>query len=249
MPYASRRVHKRSYRKRSLRGVASTSRAVFPRRSRYRRKFPRRYRTPTEFPSSMRVKLRYTADVDLNVTADSGTKITYSMNSAFDPLYSFGGATCSGFSQWAGIYERYMVSGAKITFSGTATSNDNASLVVGIRSRPSSLPALADDAFYGDWLIESKSPCYRRLPKWVTPQPYPRFSLSKYFSVKRTEQISMLDDVHYGASTAADPANEAVIDVVASYTTGTGTCTIPAHVTITYYVKFYRPKVEADVAV
>lgn len=239
------RYARRSYRKRVIR--KRPTKAV----RRYRR-YPKRVgirRSPTEFPSSMFMKLRFTEDRPLNITVGSGALTSYSMNSPFDPLYGLGGGSCSGFAQFAAVYERYLCTGCKVVFTGVATANDNSSLVVGMRARPSSHPVPTGTSFYGDWLIESKSPCYRRLPSWVTPQPYSRWSLTKYFSVKGTEAVKSLEDVYYAATTAADPTNQPLVDIVAGYTTGTGTCVLDCHVTITYYVKFFRPKIEENVAV
>lgn len=245
MPYVRR---KRSYRKSSYRKRPVASRKV-PRRTRRYHKRGRVSRVATEFPSSMRIKLRYAADDTVGVSSGSGAVRTYSVNSPFDPYVSVGGGSCSGFAQWAGMYRKYVCHSCRVVVTGVVTDNDNSTLVVGIRGRSSSSGLPGSAALYGDWLVESKGSAYRRIPPWVSPQPYHRFTLVKYFTVKELEGWSNLDDSDWSADVTADPPGQPVFDLVAGYTTGTGTCTIEYHTSITYYTKFFQPKLSEDVAV
>lgn len=40
---------------------------------------------------------------------------SYSMNSAFDPLYTIGGGTCTGFTEWMTLYTRFYVSNVRMS--------------------------------------------------------------------------------------------------------------------------------------
>jgi len=47
----------------------------------------------------------------------AGAAVAYTivaMNSPFDPVYSVGGGTCTGFAQWIALYQRYFVKQCKI---------------------------------------------------------------------------------------------------------------------------------------
>lgn len=76
------------------------------------------------FPPSKLVKLRYVdSTLTLNPAAGLTQTIAYRANSVYNPYFPAGGHQPMGFDQWAAIYTRYVVVGAKITVTPTPVSN------------------------------------------------------------------------------------------------------------------------------
>lgn len=106
MPY------KRKYRKRKPR--------TYPRR--YRKK--RRRRLPeTGFPMSKLVKLKYVTEIQLDAASNAVAVHNFMSNGIFDPDVTGVGHQPLGHDQWASVYDRYTVVGAKIKATPIATSS------------------------------------------------------------------------------------------------------------------------------
>lgn len=83
------------------------------------------------FPDSIQVKLRYSTFIQLNPSPASPAQHLFRCLSLYDPDYtrSLGDHQPMYFDQWAGIYTKYTVKGAKITMSwipgSTSLNNQN----------------------------------------------------------------------------------------------------------------------------
>lgn len=102
MPYVkrSKKYKKKSYRRR---------RKANPRRA-----------LLSGFPIKKLVKMRYVdTGVNLDAPASGIAQVVYRANSVFDPYEPIGGHQPMSFDQWALIYNKYTVLGAKITMEWT----------------------------------------------------------------------------------------------------------------------------------
>jgi len=61
------------------------------------------------YPDSALATLTFTEPYQLTVSTLPGDYRIFSLSGAYDPLYSIGGGSCTGFSWYAGIYKRYYV--------------------------------------------------------------------------------------------------------------------------------------------
>lgn len=80
------------------------------------------------FPDSLTTNLVYSDSIILDPTAANPLpKFSYRLTSLFDPQFTLGGGQPTYFDQLAGLYERYIVNGAKITciFSRSSTTAAN----------------------------------------------------------------------------------------------------------------------------
>lgn len=114
-----------------------------PRYSPYRRRTRRRTRTPSTlvtraqgfmpklsvprkifgFPDSLVTKLKYSDLITLTSTSNSLARYVFQPNNAYDPDYSGTGHQPMMFDQFAAVYARYVVLGAKVTASFSPISN------------------------------------------------------------------------------------------------------------------------------
>lgn len=59
--------------------------------------------------------IRFQEYVGLTSGATTYAYSTYSLNSPFDPLYTIGGGTCTGFAEWMTLYNRFYVSACRVS--------------------------------------------------------------------------------------------------------------------------------------
>lgn len=73
---------------------------------------------PDPFPTRLLTRMKYVTTGELysnSLTADTcGTEHVYRCTSIYDPYYGSGGTTTVGWSNYAAIYQKYIVYGAKI---------------------------------------------------------------------------------------------------------------------------------------
>nr|WAE42350.1 MAG: capsid protein [Cressdnaviricota sp.] len=246
MPYGKRSFARR--RTPAYRARRSTYRArTAPRR--IARRSSRRTRPATQFPSQMMTKLKYNTHSALSVSSLGGASFAYSLNSPYDPQISSGGGSCSGYEQWAGMYENYLCYGAKFVLTAYPKSNTDQMLiglapVVGGGHYPSTTLA------YSDWLTESKYAIYRVAPQYVEGNNYQPIRLKKYFSVKKLQQLSHLgtDTANFSGATAGDPPIQPVVALIIAFQDMSGDANVVYDICITYYTLFYNPKTSFDLA-
>lgn len=234
-----RRGRRIGYRRRFRKSTRTTRRPFRARRYIRRTRVGRRL--PIEMPASVMVKLRsFTAFTLSTAGATAGAYNAISLNSAYDPYVGAGGGSCTGFTQWAALYGRYMVRASKHVVRAQVNTNGSVDGVFGMYPLASTdtVPSLFKQA---DALTEIKGARMRVMGNASSAASTdPRIVLTKYFSIRRIEGQSSLDDDLYGAAVTADPTRQPqLIIAMGSYSNFTA----EVHVVVqsTYYVKFYRP--------
>lgn len=211
------------------------------RRKTYRRRRRRVPRLKLGFPSHKIVKLRYCAPLNLDAPAGALGSHTYSMNSVFDPDFSGIGHQPRFFDQWAAIYGRYTVLGAKITVSiiGPTTSSVGQKLGIQMSGNDTGLTFPNNDVTA---LLEA--PMINAKMRTVHPEPSRTKPLSHYWSYRKTMgRLNPTDDVCSAAVTTS-PTNRHYAVVFAG-TAGVDDLANPGPlkciVTIDYITRFYEP--------
>lgn len=237
------------YRRRSIRRPTYRRRTAPYRRRKTFGKFRARVyrnRFRTEIPSCSYVKLKFHDEPQLSWGAGgSSSSFSYSLNSAFDPYIGLGGGTCSGWAAWAGMYDRYLCYGAKFVVHVAAGITSGIPLTIGLAACHTG-EALPGPAALIDWLRES--PSYKIISRTITGagitnSEWARTRFSKYYAVKRIQGVKSINyEEDYSGPTTGDPAIEPPVYLVAVQST-LGTMTMVTTVDITYYVKFYQPKI------
>lgn len=199
------------------------------------------------FPSRKLVKLRYTKT---NVTLDPGAGLTASYtfraNSVFDPDFSGVGTQPMAFDQWASIYERYCVVGArmKIYITPAVVNNNGNPCYMGITlgphtdnlSRFTTIANILESKHTRGWQLVNNSNTVIGRSGMKT--------LSRKFSAKKAFGITnVLDDSDYGAAVSANPANQHYFQVWAASIGGNDPSLIDMTVMIDYIVMFQDPKI------
>ncbi len=121
-----------------------------------RRARTRRRRLPlTGFPKSKMVKLRYVESISLNPTAAVPASHYFNASSLFDPNSSGVGHQPLGYDQWAALYGKYTVVGAKIKVTYTPQAG------AGAVQTPGMMGVILDDNatfsyLSGEEILESK---------------------------------------------------------------------------------------------
>lgn len=190
------------------------------------------------------MKLRFHDEPALSWgAAASSATVSYSMNSPYDPYYAVGGGQCSGFSQYASIYDRYICTGCKVTaqVSSGLTSGLNINFGLCGTASNESLPAAPQ---YIDYLRESPRTkvVSKVINSGITNAQWSHGRVSKYFSVKRVEnRKSIIGEDNYTAATTADPTTQPLVTLIVAQSAN-GATTLVTSVDIVYYVRFYQPK-------
>lgn len=217
-------------------------------RKAYRRKktSPRRGLTLSGFPSKKLVKLRY---VETDLTLDASASLTdmnvYRANSLYDPNYSGIGHQPMGFDQWANIYNRYTVKGAKITvtYTRTGTGNVNPSYL-GITLSSDTDPLSGYTTLNN--ILESKLTVKDPLVVGTTTnlgkstyqnQVIKYFSAKKFFGV-----VDVEDGASYSALVSTNPAKDAYFGVWTASVDNNDPGIISCRVLIDYICEFREPK-------
>lgn len=214
-----------------------------PRRRVRRRRYNPRKAILSGFPSQKLVKLRY---IDTNVTLDAGVGLTqeyvYRANSVFDPDHTGIGHQPMGFDQWAGIYNRYTVLGAKITvvYNPSAAGSVTAGYV-GITLSGDTNP-LSNYTSINN-ILESKLTGARTTITGMNQMLGKETRISKNFSAKKFFGVK---DVQDGASLSAlvgaNPAKDAYFSVWQASIDGNNPASASLTVKIDYIVLMREPK-------
>lgn len=194
-------------------------------------------------PPIRSANLRYCTSAELITTATSIGWFDMRANSIFDPEHATGGGQPMGFDQWTGLFDQYIVTGAKCTVNISykdQTDNKTKPIVCGVY--------LSDDATipYTDWkgLVEAKKGSYRTLvPQQSLPvRVFSKFSCRKFFNVK--DPLDVVGKL--GAATNANPSEEAIFiiwaDQIVRDASETQSVNLIAQITMDYHVQFTEPR-------
>lgn len=192
------------------------------------------------FPQSKTVKLRYNDQVLISPTAAMVAQFhAFRANSIYDPDATGVGHQPLGRDIWAGLYNRYMVIGAKISVKMVPTGTSNYHATCGV--------LVDDDATVDDQnvttLIERGKSRYKSFlnsytsgSKSVTTLKQ-TFSAKKWFGFKDAKD----NDYGYGAPVGQNPSDQAYFIVwVGSHLADIDA--VSAIVTIDYIVTFTEPR-------
>ena len=229
MPYTKRTNKKRPVRRRRRKYKPSPRRAIL-----------------SGFPTSKLVKLRYVdSTATLDAAVGSSSSIVYRANSVYDPYYAAGGHQPMGFDQWAAIYSRYTVLGAKITVRPTPTATPSViPMYYGVTLSGSANPLGNYSTI--DNILESKLTANKRLialhPAGPSDSRQMGMSVVQKFSAKKFFGVA---DVQDGAALSAvvsdNPAKDAFFGVWAAAIDGNDPGSMSFNVQIDYIVLFREP--------
>jgi len=198
------------------------------------------------FPNRKLVKLRYVENqLSMDPTTANFDSYAFRANSVFDPDVQLGGHNPMGFNQWAAIYRKYTVLGAKISMQYTPTATGNTApgfFGILLANSPTDIKTYSSDI---NALLESKE-CggnYKIAGPVSTvdsagrfAQVRKRFSSKKWFGVK-----DVLDNSNLTALTSADPVTQAYFVCWIAAIDGNDPARQPFKVVIDYIVMFQEP--------
>lgn len=201
------------------------------------------------FPSKKIVKMRY---VDSNLTLDPGAGTTnshvYRLNSVFDVDFSGTGHGPMASAEWAAIYNRYTVLGAKIQVRAKPAGSTNIiAPVFGICIAPTSAPLsgftsidnILESKLCAGWKIASVS---QPSSSGASGHTYP--TVTRYWSAKKFFGVKDIQDgADFSALTNANPNKVAYASVWAASVDGGNAGDITAMVIIDLIVQYSDPKV------
>lgn len=193
------------------------------------------YRMP--FARSTITTLRYVQRIELDPGALGTTDWhTFRMNSIFDPDYTSTGHQPMGHDQYATLYHRYLVLGAKMTvqFVTTGTTVGTGGNIVGLRFDKDATASadIIDTIEHSDTKYRVLSSSESSAGKVTITQ---NFSTKKFFAVKRYDQ-------DHSAIMSNNPARLAYCHMFCGpLETGIDTSKVACLVTINYLVKFSEP--------
>lgn len=245
MPYSKAR--RGGYRRSKTKTRTKTSYKKVYRKRRYHN-YRRSKFSPNSFLSLDKYfcKLRFTDYQQITAAAgDSSECLQYSLNSVFDPYYGVGGGSVRGFAELAGIWDKYCVTGCKVTVQYARTDgpypirmyiqgwswNDVASAAPTFEelcAQQTNAVSVMILPYHGDSVVMQRTPV-----------------LVKYFSIKKLEGHTITSDENYIADGAADPAYQSTVGIglTKPIAYAANAVTLDVQVTLKYYVQF-RDRIE-----
>lgn len=182
-------------------------------RSRAKRRIPYRARVPRMLAKvtapRIRVKLEYNRDFTLAASSPSVAQYhTFRLNSLFDPDLTGIGGQCSGFDEWATLYEKYCVYGCKVTVR-CVNKTSNPAVVVMFPSavQPSSITD-------SETARQQAGAVYRMLG---ASTGYDAKVMSRYYTISSIYGVSkraVLESDGYRSLVSTNPANQALITIM-----------------------------------
>ncbi len=151
------------------------------------------------FPKRQMVRLKYSDTIRLDPGLATAAEYTFRCNSLFDPDFTSVGHQPRTYDQWALLYNKYTVVGAKITVKpfGPTTWENVTSLVYGIaKSKDTGLPAGLD------WIDLAEQPSLFGSYRTLTAEIGKARSITQTFSLKKD-----LNEVPNGDNSAVTNAN------------------------------------------
>lgn len=194
-------------------------------------------------PEKTKVTLRFQEYVTMASGANSYAYQTYSMNSAFDPLYSIGGGTCTGFTEWMTLYTRFYVSKCMIS---TTFYNGGTDPTVHYQ-----LALRSDDAVGGvaptlDKILEGRD-CRFTIP-WIGAHPSNGRALSvTYYPSKFQGLPAAANREELSGDVATDPNIQPAVQCGFYLANGAVQKSNAIFILIEYTTTFFRPRLLGDI--
>jgi len=199
----------------------------------------------------MRAPLVFTDRVTLDMTGNQADYRQYSLNSAFDPLYSAGGGSCTGFSQYAAMYSRYIVERIIVDahFDNVATNGLGREMRAFLRAVPTgqlaSFPSVA--TLIASDVVEAQYCKSCTLTYINAGFRDASATLHAEFIPWRTEGLpnEIADFVNLSSLCTGDPVRQGVVFVGTFVYASGATCYCDIDVNITYVTRFFEPVITA----
>lgn len=197
----------------------------------------------TVCPESVTVTLKF--QYSANFITDVYNYSVFSMNSVYDPLYTAGGGSCTGYLTWASLYDRYYVSRTTVE---AFFMNRSDSAAVGHQVLAYILPFTSAQAAAGSAivvtpdLVSESARCTSVLLPPNLGASNSSGRLTQSYDVSNFEGNPSVSANWLGLSgrVGADPTSEGCINVGFVACDGTtATCSIEMFVVVTYRVRFY----------
>lgn len=199
----------------------------------------------TIVPTRMSTVLRFqTVNNSLSFATTQSAYVTISVNGAYDPLYTLGGGSCTGFAELAALYNRYIVTKAHIRMDilNSSTNSVGNNLVAFIAEIPASQVGMVGTTVSED-ILESRR-CTTNLVSRSDAVEFRR--IERDIDVLTLEGLPslMADYENLSGSKTANPDRTCVALCGATRPTGPqASNTAEVLVVVDYYMTFYQPTV------
>lgn len=204
---------------------------------------PHVYRSLGGFPDSVQVKLRYVSFITLNPQPATPAQHLFRCISVYDPDLTGVGHQPMYFDQWAGIYTKYTVKGAKCSMKwipGVNTAVNNPAGLWGIytSTNTTGINVFTDTTGILEANNSTNMRCAGVLSTGLT-NPSKQATVSSYFSTKKFFGITNPNDGNaYSAETTTNPQQEAYFCCYYADINGNDPATQEYYVQIDYIVEF-----------
>lgn len=227
MPY-----RKKNYRKKGK----GKGKRRYNRKKKYNKATFTRMKSPG-FSDSMFVRLKYSEDIHINDGVSASKLYTYRGNSLFDPNLTGVGHQPMYFDQYALIYEKYRVMGAKISIRAINGTSSVAQYLI--------LEAGTDQNLSNNvtrLLEQSRSSISRIVPAYSQSPTY----IKRYTSTRKACGLtkSQIYDADFGADTTGSPQQLWYFNIIAAAIDSLSPADLYLMVSITYYCQFYDRKIQ-----
>jgi hypothetical protein len=193
-------------------------------------------------PDKHSAVIRFQEYIGLNSGANTYAYQSYSMNSPFDPLYTIGGGTCTGFTEWMTLYNRFYVTACRIS---SVIYNGGANTQFHYHMAMRSADAGAGVVPTLDRILEGRNSRYQMI--WPGQHPSNGRALTVIYKPSAFEGLPNTSNrEELSGDSASDPAIQPAVQVGFFGPGATTGLTSNMLVVVEYTTLFYSPRLLGD---
>lgn len=195
-------------------------------------------------PEQCAVKLAYQETWNANFGAYAYWNKVYSLNSAYDPLYTVGGGTCTGYVQWIALYRYCLVTSVTIKYSLYNSHAADAGYYLTMYAIPFASWQVGDSSSVPTLDLVRETPWSKWHDNFVGAHPHNPFTFTMTLDVAKLEGQPLVPKTSYSSTVDSDPSLQLTAQIGAIATDGTTTGqTAFGTVDISYVCTFYQKRV------
>lgn len=190
---------------------------------------------PDPFPTRLLTRLKYVTKGELisnSIAIDTcGTEHVYRLTSIYDPYYGTGGTTVVGHSNYAAIYQRYIVYGAKVEIEFWDPQNDGGVPIVSLNQlspvQNNTLKTIGEQSLTYTSIVNNSGAQKKKFSFYVKPWAMEGLSKLEWMANKSTRSATM----------STSPSTDIYIRL--GYASGVTSSAIQYSIRIIYYTELF----------
>jgi len=195
-------------------------------------------------PARMKASIRYQGNLAANTGAYTYWSNVYSLNSAYDPLYTVGGGSCTGYAQWIALYRYCRVTSVQIKYTVFNLHAVESGFLITMYAVPFASWQIGDSSSVPTLDLVKESTWSSFHDNFAGSHPSNPFTMVKSYNIADIEGTQLVPPIDYSSTVDTDPAKQVTVQVGIIATDGTTTGqTAFGTIEIQYQCEFYQRRV------